>query len=197
MRLAKILCLLVAFQLFGLVTCKLVAQANLVGNTVKINSIGGVYCESADIDTLHLRTLPARISAHITVQGETTTNLKGVYYFLNATFHNDNNVSFANVGDTLQYKNGNYKYLVGVYSFTVGADQNSTTIETAIFKNDDLVEGSESLFESKTTAPIGKVTGCFMLRVMTDDRIKIMVKSNKTGAVITTYFGTTWMHQIY
>lgn len=180
----------------------LLGAINLNNNTVKINDLGGIYCESINADTVHIRTIPARISAHVTDSGQTTTTNAGQFYFLKGTFHNDNTVAFGFTTDTLYYSNGNYKMIDGLYAFVLQSNKHNTKITLRVYKRsiggaDTYIDGSEIYGLSTNSIPEVLLSMPFMFQIHTNDRIKIMVASDKAGAIITLLRGGTKMNQIY
>lgn len=148
------------------------------------------------VDSISYKVKPAAVSAFVRTSGTTTTSSAGQWYFVKATFVNEDSHSFGFTGDTLKYLNGNYGHLDGMYSFSSTSDVNGTTLDCAVFINNTIDSTSISSIYMKTATEPYKITGCISHTLMHDDKVKIMYRTNKAGANIVTNSGGTFLHQI-
>ena len=118
-------------------------------------------------------------------------------YFLQGTFSNVSVSQFTTDGDTIVYDNGDAKYLFVTYGFGVSSNQNSTTITMRVTRNNVDMSGSvTTLFcktggEEYTIANIG-----FITPINHADKIKILISSDKAGAIINTIQGSAVAFQL-
>lgn len=148
------------------------------------------------VDSISYRIKPAAVSAFVRTAGTTTTTNSGQWYFVKATFVNEDNHSFGFSGDTLQYQNGDYGHLDGGYALSFTSDVNGTTLDCAVFINNVMDSTSlGNVYLKFATEPL-QVYGCISHTLMHDDKVKIMIRTNKAGANIVANSGGTFLHQI-
>lgn len=147
-------------------------------------------------DSLHWLVRPAKIAAYISTPATTTTTDAGTYYFLKSTFTNVNTVSFGFVGDTLQYQNGSGYVLQGAYSFTFSANEPNCTVTISISINDVVCPLSTTSALMKTAGEYYDIHGLIFCKANNNDKIKILIKSDKAGAIITPIQGSTFLYQL-
>ena len=189
---------LLIILLFVSVSCYSQTRIYINGDSgMQVYSNGDVYLKEVHLDSLCYAVPPARVGAYITASGVTTTTSAGTYYFLQGTFTNICTASFGFTGDTLQYQNGDYRYLAGDYHFTLSSNQNNTTATMAIYLNNAAIPISVQSELLKANGEKYNISGDILVKVMSNDKIKIMITSDVAGAQITSVQGSTKLYEIH
>lgn len=115
----------------------------------------------------------------------TTTTLADTYYFLKGTFTNVQAVDFGLDGDTLQYQGTEDIELQLEYDCSFSVGQVNTLVTVAISINDVVVEQSEMPRTIPSTSEQGAWGGNAIVSLSQNDKVKIIVKSNKAGGNVT------------
>lgn len=144
----------------------------LNNNTVHIDSAGvitGGYIGAA---------------AYLTTEDTTTTTTAGTWYRLEGVFSNFINEQFSIISDTLTYTDGCYWYVVlGVCQ--VASDVVNTEVDIGISINQAAPESyASSRIDLWTAGDYSSAPVMSLVELETNDKIVIVVKSNKSGAKI-------------
>ena len=161
-------------------------------NSVKIAADGNVVIDG-DLEITGTLTAAAAntasASAYIATGDEaaTTTTASGTYYFLKGSFTNNEAVNFGLTGDTLQYQGVEDISVTIYYTCTFGVGQVNTELYTAVSVNDVLQSQSEMVRTISGTSDRGSWAGMARITLSTNDKIKLIVKTNKAGGTATAY----------
>ena len=158
-------------------TLEVTADTTFIRNKLKVTD-GVIYLNGRVIT-------PARASAYIAEGDESTTTISAAdtYYFLQGTFTNVDTCDFRFTGDTLQYIGEEDVDMTLHYSCTFTVGQVSTGVTTAVSINDVVLGQSVNDRLISSTSDIGSWSGVATVELETNDKIKIIVKANKTGDV--------------
>lgn len=157
----------------------------------QLHASGYIICDSI---SPHIR--PAKVGAYIVTPATTTTTNPNEYYFLKSTFANTETYNFGFTGDTLQYQNGSGYVLMGSYSLTFSTNKTNVTVTVAVSINDVVNTLSITSSYMKTSGDAYDLHGLIFAKANHDDKIKILIKSDQSGTVITPIQGSTYLTQI-
>ena len=165
-------------------TLEVTADTTYIRNKLKVTG-GAIYLDGRTIT-------PATASAYIETGDEaaTTISIADTYYFLKGTFTNKDAYNFAFDGDTLQYVGSDSINVILFYSCTFRVGQVNTKVTTGVSINDVIAPQSVMERSISATTDRGSWSGLATLVLRHNDKIKLVVKADKTGTVTAYRFST-------
>lgn len=159
-------------------------DTTFIKNKLKVTD-GAIYIDGRIIT-------PSSASAYIASGDEasTTISIADTYYFMKGAFTNIDSCNFQFTGDTLQYIGSETIDVIILYTCTFGVGQVNTLVTTGISVNDVVLGQSEMDRTISATSDRGSWAGLATSLLNTNDKIKIIVKANKTGTVTAYKFST-------